>query len=80
MIREYISKLDANLSHKRNEKREIDRILARMETSVRTALIQVYVNGEHMIKVGLEMNLSPNGLAKRMNKAIKEALYDENEE
>lgn len=74
MMREHISKLDANLSHKRREKDEIDQILFRMETSAREAVIQVYVKGNLCEKVARDQNMSPSGLKSKMNREIKKAL------
>lgn len=53
---------------------EIDQILNKMETSVREAVIEVYANGKTVMKVADKMYLSPSGLKRRIDKAIKKAL------
>lgn len=53
---------------------EIDQVLSRMETSVREAVIEVYANGKTVMKVADKMYLSPSGLKRRIDKAIKKAL------
>ena len=73
-IRDIISKLDRDLSRKKGEKEEIDRILEKMETSLRTAVISVYVDGKTIAGVASKMYLSHTGLMKRMNMEIKKAL------
>jgi len=73
-IRDIISKLDRDLSRKKGEKEEIDRILGKMETSLRTAVISVYVDGKTIASVASKMYLSHTGLMKRMNMEIKKAL------
>lgn len=53
---------------------EIDQILGKMETSLREAVIEVYANGKTVMKVADRMYLSPSGLKRRIDKAIKKAL------
>lgn len=73
-VRELISKLDADLSHRLREKDEIDQILFRMETDDREAVIAVYVQGNHCDKVARQHHMSPSGLKSRMDRQIKKAL------
>ena len=53
---------------------EIDRILYNIENPLKTAIINVYIDGKRVDRIAGEMFLSHNGLAKRMNKAIERAL------
>ena len=73
-LRDLITRQEKNLRHMMNEKDEIDSTLLKIESSLRWAIINVYVNGEKMVKVAGYMYLSTSGLLKRMNKAIKKAL------
>ena len=52
----------------------VDRVLGRIETSLREAIISVYVKGNTTRSVADKMYLSHTALQKRMNKAIDEAL------
>ena len=73
-LRDLITRQEKNLRHMMNEKDEIDSTLLKIESSLRWAIINVYVNGEKMVNVAGYMYLSTSGLLKRMNKAIKKAL------
>jgi len=52
----------------------IDKILSRMKTELKCAVMSVYVEGKSFVLVSRKMYLSPNGLQKRINKAIEKAL------
>lgn len=56
--------------------KSIEQILARMETSLREAVIEVYVYNYKCVAVADRMYLSSTGLQKRMNKAIEKALNE----
>lgn len=75
-LRDEIDRYEAELARYRAKSCEIETVLGKMETSLKQAVMAVYVHGEHMDKVGREMSLSPNGLSKRINKAIEMALED----
>lgn len=73
-LRNDIEHYESILRQKVNQKVEIDRILGRIETPLKMAIIDVYVNGRRVDDTAKRMFLSHNGLYKQMNKAIKEAL------
>ena len=52
----------------------VDQILGRMETSLRTAIIAIYVKGNKVSKLSMDMEISESGLLKRINKEIEKAL------
>ena len=54
----------------------LDEILDKIETALKTAVIEVYANGRKIRSLAAEMYLSETGLRKRMNKAIEKALID----
>lgn len=73
-IRDSISRYEAERSRLASEIEYVDEILSRIETSLKQAVINVYINGESIEAIANQMFLSHNGLYKRMNQAIKEAL------
>ena len=75
-LRDDIERYETKLRRYRAKLSEIDEILDRIETDVCEAIKRVYIKGEHIEKVGRELYLSHNGLAKRMNKAIERALNE----
>ena len=60
--------------------RYVDEILARIETNVREAIINVYVEHKKMEKVAPKHNISTNGLQYRIDKAIEGALDEKGHE
>lgn len=52
----------------------IDDVLTKMDTEIKWAIICVYIDGKQIINICGNIGLSPNGLQKRMNKAIEEAV------
>lgn len=74
-LRDDIERYEARLRLVESKIRYIDMILDRMDLPIRQAVIMVYARGSHVESVSEEYFLSPNGLMKRMNKAIEEALH-----
>ena len=74
MVRDKITDLEKNKALYEAKRDYIDLILGKMETSVRGAVIAVYVKQEKCIKVADQNFLSSTGLQKRMNRAIDVAL------
>ena len=74
MVRDKITDLEKNKALYEAKRDYIDLILGKMETSVREAVIDVYVRMEKCIKVADQHFLSSTGLQKRMNRAIEVAL------
>jgi hypothetical protein len=74
MVRDKITDLEKNKALYEAKRDYIDLILRKMETSVRGAVIAVYVKQEKCIKVADQNFLSSTGLQKRMNRAIEVAL------
>ena len=74
MVRDKITDLEKNKALYEAKRDYIDQILGKMETSVREAVISVYVRMEKCIKVADQHFLSSTGLQKRMNRAIEVAL------
>lgn len=54
----------------------LEQTLDKIETTLKTAVIEVYANQEKIRNVATRMYLSETGLRKRMNKAIEKALID----
>lgn len=73
-LRDDIDRYERQLKRTQERIDEVDEILARIETTLRTAIIEVYVDGRQVVYVADKMFISPNGLLKRINKAIEEAL------
>lgn len=74
-LRDDISKLEAKKKRYENHLTEIERILGRMEPTLRWAVIEVYAKNNTIESVARKLFLSHNGLARRMDKEIKKALY-----
>ena len=74
MLRDKITSLEAKKHRLEGEIKRIDRILEKMETSLRNAVKVVFIDGNTIWSVSYKMNLSPTGLKKRMNRAIEKAL------
>ena len=74
MLRDKITSLEAKKHRLEGEIKRIDRILEKMETSLRNAVEVVFIDGNTIWSVSYKMNLSPTGLKKRMNRAIEKAL------
>ena len=75
-LRSDIEHYESILKQKINQKVEIDRILDKIETPLRMAIINVYIKGNRVEDIARDMYLSHNGLYKQMNKAIMEALRE----
>ena len=73
-IRDEIERHEKNKRFAEANVEYVDRILGRIETSLREAIISVYVKGNTTRSVADKMYLSHTALQKRMNKAIEEAL------
>jgi len=73
-VRNRIEELERKIKQLRVQTEEVERILNRMETSLKTAIISVYVDGHTIASVARKMYLSHNGLLRRMNREIKKAL------
>ena len=73
-LRDDIERYRALLALTETKIKYIDEILSHIETSLRDAIISVYVDGQHLRAVASKMYLSGNGLSKRINKAIAQAL------
>lgn len=74
MLRDKITSLEAKKHRLEGEIKRIDRILEKMEASLRNAVKVVFIDGNTIWSVSYKMNLSPTGLKKRMNRAIEKAL------
>ena len=72
-LRADIERYEAKLARFQAKKHEIDEILERIEEPLKKAIIDVYANGNKIDNVSAKMDISPNGLAYRMNKAIENA-------
>ena len=73
-LRDRIEALEAQKLIAERKVKEIDEILAKMETSLKTAIIAVYVNGYRSDRVAKDMFVSANGLLYRINKEIERVL------
>ncbi len=78
-IRDDITKLDRKLSLRRAEKERVESIMAEVEKSLSDAIFEVYVLGNRTDYVARKMSLSPNGLHRRINKALERVLNAENQ-
>ncbi len=76
-LRERISLLEANRSPWLSKKKRIDRILMRMETSLREDVVHVYVDNEKLDVVSAPRYVTASTLHYRLNKAIENALDEE---
>ena len=75
-VREEIEHHEANIRATQSKLNDINKILAKIEMPLRTALIDVYANKKTARRVAEKMFISPSALFKRMDKAIKKALED----
>ena len=73
-LRNKISVLEAQKGIRAMKVKQIDEILDRIETSLKTALIAIYAKGKTLDSQAMAMEISPSGLLKRMNRAIEEAV------
>jgi len=78
-IRAEIEHHERNRRATQGEIDKCDQILGLMETSLKTAVKRIYVNGERTDKVAMDMYLSANALHNRINREIERVL-DEFEE
>lgn len=74
MLRDKITSLEAKKHRLEGEIKRIDKILDKMDSSLRNAVKVVFIDGNTIWSVSYKMNLSPTGLKKRMNRAIEKAL------
>lgn len=73
-IRDEISRHERNKDLIEVKLRYIDEILARIETPLKEALIEVYADHKTLRKVSSRMYMSESKLRRDINKAIKKAL------
>lgn len=73
-IRDEISHHEQNKARTQAKIDSIREILDLIENDTRTAIMRVCVDGESYERVSRDMYLSPTGLKKRVNKALKKAL------
>jgi DNA-directed RNA polymerase specialized sigma24 family protein len=73
-LRDRIEILEAKKRLPEAKIREIDRILDRMETSLRRAVMAVYCEGKTIRYVAYQNNMSSSGMDLRITNAIKKAL------
>ena len=74
-VRDRIEELEAEIEPLRVQIEYVERILGRMEPTLRWAVIEVYSKRNTIASVARKLFLSHNGLARRMDKEIKKALY-----
>jgi DNA-directed RNA polymerase specialized sigma24 family protein len=72
-IRDQIEACEAKLRLLCDQTRYIEQTLEKMETTLKTAVIAVYVSRHSIRSVAGKMYISESGLRKRMNKEIKKA-------
>ena len=77
-IRDEITKHEANLKSTQAKIDEIDEILALMETSLKKAINDVYVEGNRIEDVAMIYHLSIGGLQYRIDKEIERCLNVKN--
>ena len=75
-IRDKIDVLEQKLKHCDGELRYYDETLAKMETSLKMAIIAIYANKESMQKQADKMFISKSTLREHINKEIKKVLAD----
>lgn len=73
-IRDQISECERKLSLLEAQVDSVREVLDRIETPLRTAVIDVYARGRTIRSVADKMFISETGLRKRMNRAIEKAL------
>lgn len=73
-IRDEITHHDKNKARTQAKLDDIDKILNRVETSLREAIIESYCNGTPLEKVAEKRFISKVGLFYQINEALKEAL------
>lgn len=73
-LRDQIETYEAEKARYTAKANEIIRILDRIERPLRMAIKAVYADGQTVLKVSDWMYLSPSGLKRRMDNAIKKAL------
>ena len=73
-IRDRISECERKLGLLEAQLTSVREVLDRIETPLKTAVIDVYARGKTIRSVALKMFISETGLRKRMNKAIEKAL------
>lgn len=77
-IRDDISKHEANVKSTQVKINEVDEILALMETSLKRAVIDVYVEGKRIEDIAILHHLSIGGLQYRIDKEIERCLNVKN--
>lgn len=75
-LRDRISELEQKLRHVCDQIEEIEQILDRIDSPLKTAVLEVYAKGHTIRSQAERMFLSETGLRKRINKAIEKALID----
>lgn len=73
-LRDRISILEAKISQRNEKLNQIDLILAKINTPLKTALFEVYAKGKTVDSLAMRLEVSPSGLVKRFNRAIEQAL------
>lgn len=73
-IRDEIERHERNKAFAEANVEYVDRVLGRIETPLREAIISVYVKGNTTRSVADKLYLSHTALQKRINRAIEEAL------
>lgn len=79
-IRNEIDRHERNKSLTEAKVRYCDEILNKMETSLKEAVMHIYVDGNTMESIARKMYLSTNALQHRINKELGRILDDQNEE
>lgn len=74
-VRDRIEELEDEIEPLNVHIEYVERILARMEPTLRWAVIEVYCKRNTIASVARKLFLSHNGLARRIDKGIKKALY-----
>lgn len=75
-IRDTITLLEAKLRRYNDKMVEVEQILEKIETPLKSAIMDKYIIGYTLEKVSKDYGYSSAGLLKKMNKAIKKALED----
>ena len=79
-IRNEIDHHERNKSLTEAKVHYIDEILNQMETSLKQAVISIYVDGNTMESIAAKMFLSTNALQNRINKELERVLNDQDKE
>ena len=79
-IRNEIDHHERNKSLTEAKVHYIDEILDQMETSLKQAVISIYVDGNTMESIATKMFLSTNALQNRINKELERVLNDQDKE